>query len=129
LPQILTLSMIGLDQLRIKDRQVIDRIVREQCQLELGIQKETLNELRSRVFHAGDTDLALEMRQIEQKIEDFIAKTKDDNFGAAPYLRSDIRISEKTWLTFMDSEEILLIQAALLTENVHCFRYVRKFST
>jgi hypothetical protein len=114
-----TVDMIGLDQLRIKDRQVIDRIVREQCQLELGIQRETLNELRSRVFHAGETDLALKMRQIEQKIEDFIAKTKDDNFGAAPYLRSDIRISEKTWLTFMDSEEILLIQAALLTENVH----------
>ena len=114
-----TIDAIGLDQLRIKDRQVVSRIVREQCQLELGTQKETLNELRSRVFQAGDTDLALEMRRIEQKIDDFQEKIKDERFGAAPYLRSDIRISEKTWLTFMDNEEYLLIQAALLTENAH----------
>jgi hypothetical protein len=110
---------VGLDQLRIKNRQVVNRIVRDQCDLELGIQKETINELRSRVFHAGDTDLALEMRRIEQKIENFQEKIKDNNFGAAPYLRSDIRISEKTWRTFMDNEEYLLIQVALLTEAAH----------
>jgi hypothetical protein len=34
-------------------------------------------------------------------------------------LRSDIRISEKTWRTFMDNEEYLLIQVALLTEAAH----------
>lgn len=114
-----TANTIGLDQLRIKNRQVIDRLVREQSTLELGIQQETFNELRSRVFQAGDTDLALEMRRIEQKLDDFKEKIKDDNFGAAPYLKSDIRISEQTWFTFMDNEEYLLIQAALLTESAH----------
>lgn len=113
------LKTIGLDQLKLKDRGSVDRIVRDQCKMELGLQKDILNEVRSRVYHDGDTDLALEMRRIELKIEEFQDRVHDETFGAAPYLRSDVKISEETWVTQMDNEEYLLIRAALLSEEAH----------
>ncbi len=108
---------ITLDQLRIKDRATVDRIVREQCQMELGLQRDILNETRSRIYQAGLVEQALLFRRIEKKIEDYQEKVKEKSFGVAPYLSPDITLSRETWASYMENDELLLIEAGRLTEK------------
>jgi hypothetical protein len=117
----------GLDQFRLKDRTSVDLLVREQCTMELQLQRDIINELRGRVYQAGNSDLALEMRRLEIKIEDFANRIRNNGFGPPPYLREDARISEVTWNNLMDQEEMLLIKGALLSEEAHALQ--QRFST
>ncbi len=39
--------------------------------MELNRQWEIFNELRGKVYRAGDEDLALEIKQVERKLEEF----------------------------------------------------------
>lgn len=110
---------IGLDQLKIKDRNAIDQLVKDQCRMELVVQKEILNELRGRVYQSQDMDTALELKRLEAKVEDFVVRVKDNVFGSPPYVREDLRLSKQSWNIHMENEELLLINAALLSEEAH----------
>ena len=110
-------NILGLDNVRFKEKGVIDQIVREQSEMELSMQRDILNELRSRVYRSGNEDLALEMKRIERKLEAFIPKIRDTNIGRPIYLREDVKLSKTGWNLLMDEEEVLLVKAALLSEE------------
>ncbi|HQA28472.1 MAG TPA: hypothetical protein PLA02_04555 [Brevefilum fermentans] len=110
-------DLLGLDNIKFKDRQTIDRVIREQSQMELNRQWEILNELRGKVYRAGDEDLALEIKQVERKLEEFLPKLKDAGVGKPVYLMDDIKLTKASWNLLMDKEEILLIKAAMLTQS------------
>lgn len=117
-------NILGLDNVRFKDKGVIDQIVREQSKMELSMQHDILNELRSRVYRLGSEDLALEMKRIERKLENFIPKISDTNIGRPVYLREDVKLSKTGWNLLMDEEEILLVKAALLSEETQSLQAI-----
>lgn len=114
-----SVNYIGLAHLRIKDRQMINQLVKDQCLMELGLQKNILNELRSRVYQSQNMDMALEIKRLESKLEDFIGRIKENGFGAPPYLREDIKLSKQNWNIHMENEEMLLVMAGLLSDQVN----------
>ena len=110
---------IGLAHLKIKDRHTINQLVKDQCQMELGLQQNMLNELRSRVYQSQNMDMALELKRLESKIEDFTGRIKENSFGLPPYLREDIKLSRQNWNIHMENEEMLLVMAGLLSDQVN----------
>jgi len=117
-------NVLGLDNIKFKDKEVIDQIVREQAAMELTIQRDIINELRSRVYRLGSEDLALEMKRIERKLENFFPKIKDANFGRPVYLHEDVKLSKTGWNLLMDEEEILLVKAAMLSEEAQSIQAI-----
>ena len=114
-----TVNHIGLAHLKIKDRQTINQLVKDQCQMELSLQKNILNELRSRVYQAQNMDMALEIKRLESKIEDFVGRIKENTFGVPPYLRDDIKLSKQSWNIHMENEEMLVVMAGLLSDQAN----------
>lgn len=110
-------DLLGLDNIKFKDCQTIDRVIREQSQMELNRQWEILNELRGKIYRAGDEDLALEIKQVERKHEEFLPKLKDARVGKPVYLMEDIKLTKASWSLLMDKDEVLLIKAAMLTQS------------
>ena len=110
-------NVLGMDNIKFKDRQEIDELVREQLGMELGMQRDIFNELRSRVYKMGEEDLALELRRIERKIDEGRQKVKDLKIGKPAYLREDMKLTKTAWNYLMDEEEIILVKAALLSEE------------
>ena len=110
-------NVLGMDNIKFKDRQEIDELVREQLGMELGMQRDIFNELRSRVYKMGEEDLALELRRVERKIDEGRQKVKDLKIGKPAYLREDMKLTKTAWNYLMDEEEIILVKAALLSEE------------
>jgi hypothetical protein len=110
-------SILGLDDIRFKDPQAIDNIIRDQSQMEINRQWEILNEVRGKVYRSGNENLALEIKQLERKLENFIPQLKDEKVGKPIYLFDDIKISKASWSHCLDHEEVLLIKAAMLTQS------------
>jgi len=115
-------NILGLDNLKFRDKELIDQILREQLTMESSIQKDVLNELRSRIYRLGAEDLAIEIRRIERKLDNFITKLRDTKIGRPVYLREDVKLSKTSWNLLMDEEEILLVKAALLSEEAQSFQ-------
>lgn len=115
-------NLLGLDDIKFKDYETIDSIIRDQSHLELTRQWEILNELRGKVYRAGDEDTALDMKQLELKLEGFLPKLKDQKVGKPVYLLDDIKLTKSSWSFLMDQEEVLLVKAALLTQSAQAIQ-------
>lgn len=111
-------DVLGLDSIKSNGKAVIDQVVREQIEMELSLQRNVLNELRSRVFRQGKEDLALEIKRLERKLEDFIPMVSDTKIGRPIYLHDGMKLSKKEWDLLMNKEEIVLVKAASLSEEV-----------
>lgn len=115
-------NVLGLENLNSRDKAVIDQIVREQLNMELALQRDVLNELRARVYRQGDEDLALEIKQVERKLESILPKVSDTKIGRPVYLRDEVNLTRQGWNLLMDEEEILLVKAALLTDEAQALQ-------
>jgi len=112
-----TSNTLGLDNFKFKEKRLVDKVVREQSRMEFALQRDVLNGLRSRIYAMGDEGLAFELKRVERKIEDFIPRINDPNIGKPVYLREEINLSITSWNLLMDKEEMILIKAALLSED------------
>ena len=106
-----------LDDLSGNNRQQVDQIMRDQAQRDLNHIRELLNDVRSRVYRAGNEDLALRIRELERKFESASAHIKDPNFGSAPYLDPKLHINSHVWNNMLDYDELLLIRGTALSED------------
>jgi len=107
---------VYIDDLTGNNRQRADALVRQQCALDLNTARRHLNDLRARVYRGGDVDLALRIRQLEQKIDDVIRDVNNPNFGSAPYI-SDLKIGKPIFEKMLDYDEALLERCSALSDK------------
>ena len=96
-----------LDDVTRNNRERADRLVREQCAEDLRQIFTVLNDVRSRVYRAGDEDQALRLKELERKIEQYRQQVLKLEFGKAPYL-GDLNITSQVWDHMLDYDEKLL---------------------
>jgi len=109
---------VYIDDLTGNNRRKVDALVREQCQLDLDHSSGVLNELRSRVYRDGAEDLALKLRYLEKKIQTVAQKVQQGNFGKPAYLE-DLNIKPFLWEKLLNYDEMILVNAALLSEKTY----------
>ena len=108
-----------LDSLVGNDRQRADELVREQSCKELLHIRDVLQEIRSREYKRGKTEMALKLRnEFEKHAEECAEKIGSADFGRPPYV-TDLRISQHAWHHMLDYDEGLLIYANGLSDKVH----------
>ncbi len=93
-----------------EDRKEVDHLVRQQCGTELKRAFEIINELRSRVYRAGEVDLALALKSFESELDEKQTKIQSSSFGR-PFYLSGLPISESEWKSILDQEEEVLSTA------------------
>jgi hypothetical protein len=74
--------------------------------------------VRARVYRAGDVDLALRIKQLEQKFEAAHVEVQNLGTGQSPYL-TDLNIKTSLWEKMLDYDEHLLVRTAALAEDTH----------
>ena len=94
----------------------MDQLVRQQCEHELGRTQEILNQVRSKTFKAGDTETALQIRDLERYIDDCRQKVMSQQYGQPPYM-GELKISSQAWYRMIDYDENLLLYASALSEK------------
>jgi hypothetical protein len=104
-----------------EDRKEVDHLVRHQCGTELKRAFEIINELRSRVYRAGEVDLALALKGFELELEEKQTKIQSSNF-CSPFYLSGLPISESEWKSILDQEEEVLSTAKNLILMVERIR-------
>jgi len=105
-----------IDDLVRDDRPRADRLVREQSSQELLHVRDILNELRGRVYRAGDADSALRIKELERKFEGRAAEVQRVDFGRPVYV-TDLQISRRAWDDLLDYDEDLLLFANALNDK------------
>jgi hypothetical protein len=109
-----------LDQVVGNNRKHADRVVREQCQVEVQRAASLLEGLVGRCYSAGETDQALLLRKLRQKFSDAAERLMRMDVGVPAYL-SDLRLSPQAWDRMLDYDEELLVHANVLAEKtLHC---------
>jgi hypothetical protein len=109
-------GVTALDDLSRDNRQRADRLVREQCAGDLLHVREILQDVRSRVYAAGNELLALRLRELERKVDAHRQDFLNPQFGAAPYM-SDLRLTRQAWDNMLDQDEELLARSAQLSNQ------------
>jgi hypothetical protein len=107
-----------LDDLTHNNRKRADRLVRDQCGSDMLHIRDMLNDVRARVYRAGDVDLALRIKQLEQKFEAAHVEVQNLRTGQSPYL-TDLNIKTSLWEKMLDYDEHLLVRTAALAEDAH----------
>ena len=107
-----------IDDLTRNNREQVDKLVRDQCSQELLHSRDVLNDVRSRVYRSGDTDLALEIKSLERKFDASESKVLNPDFGRPAYL-GDLKINRDVWENMLDFDEGVLVRAAALSQDVH----------
>jgi hypothetical protein len=104
-----------------QDKQEVNSLILQQCQNEMRLAQEKMNDARSLVFRAGDTELALQIREIEKRIGDMVSKINTPGFPS-PYYLSDTPVRESEWSRILDREEEILVIAknlGVITDRFH----------
>jgi hypothetical protein len=101
----------GLYNLVGNDRRWADELVREQSRKELLHVKEILQEIRTREYKRGKTEMALKLRNdLEKHAEECADKIARQDFARPPYV-TDLKISWDAWNHMLDYDEGLLVYA------------------
>lgn len=106
----------SLEELAGHDPVRIDALVRGQAAADLAHVAGMLNELRARVYRAGQVDLALRIKQLEHKFAAGAEQVQRQQFGRAPYLNR-MEIKPQVLEQLLDSDERLLVISAALSED------------
>jgi hypothetical protein len=104
-----------------RDKKEVDELVRRQCTNELTHVQEVMNNARKTVYDAGNSDLALKIKELEQKIEAQRNRylSPDNN---SPFYVSGTPIKESEWNMLLDKEEETLILVKNFGEMAEKFR-------
>jgi len=91
-----------------KDKKEVDQLVRKQCVNELAHAQEIMNKARKDLYDIGNTELALQIKQLEQKLEGQRTSILSPDF-VSPFYISDSPVRESEWSRVLDQEEDILI--------------------
>ena len=105
-----------MDDLVGNDRPQADRLVRNQCDRELGNAQDMLNDMRSRIYKSGDEDAALSVRSLEKKLARVREDVMNPKMGEPPYV-TDLKVGRKLWLDMLDYDEQVLVRVSALSED------------
>ena len=105
-----------VDDLVGNDRPQADRLVRNQCDRELGNAQDMLNDMRSRIYKSGDEDAALSVRSLEKKLARVREDVMNPKMGEPPYV-TDLKVGRKLWLDMLDYDEQVLVRVSALSED------------
>lgn len=111
-------SATYLEQLVGHDRIRADRLVREQCALELERSRGMLEDIVSRLYNSGNTDEALSARDLRHKFESALKKLAETDFGTPAYL-GEIKVSSMAWDRMLDYDDGLLGYAGAISQQVY----------
>ena len=104
-----------------EDRIAMNRKVRQQVAGEFERQKEMLEQLRATAYRDGREELALQAHRLQKQLDENIARVLNPNYAIPVYLQDNQDISKDSWEKLIESEETLLIQAALLNQELETF--------
>jgi hypothetical protein len=107
-----------LDILVKNDRAHADRLVREQCRAELHTCSEMLADMVTRIYKSGQTELAIQVRDLKEKFLRGEGQVAGGSFGAPAYLE-DVHLSDQAWERMLDYDEDLLQRAGTLSHTVN----------
>ena len=119
-PHTLTNSA-SLKDLAGKDRLKIDQIVRKQASTDLLSVRETLNELRGKIYRAGNEDLALQVRALEGRFDQATERILRTDLNPAAYLE-ELLVDRAAFSRMLTSDEELLARSAALSEEAHALQ-------
>jgi hypothetical protein len=105
-----------LDNLTGKKRVRMDQLVRQQCNDDLKIVNQTLNDLRSRLYKGKQIDQALAAKALEEQVARVQEDVNSPNFGRPPYIE-DVKVSSQLLDNLLDYDENLLVRASALVED------------
>jgi hypothetical protein len=104
---------------KLEDRREVDRLVRGQSANEVKRTLEVISETRGVVYRAGNTELALQIKEFERELEDRKSKFNDLSYGI-PFYLSQAMVTDSDWKIELDKEEEILDQLKemeILAEN------------
>ncbi|MCU0484848.1 MAG: SPFH domain-containing protein [Anaerolineales bacterium] len=105
-----------VEQLAGRDRERVDRFVRDQCNLELSQVYNILDDMQSRLFRGRQEQAALAVKQLKSKTQRYQQSTKNPSYGRPPYLE-DFDVPNQAYKNMLDFDEELLEAAAALSER------------
>ncbi len=111
-------SATYLEQVVGGDRKRADRLVREQCTMELERSHGMLEDIVTRLYNAGNTDEALSVRDLRHKFETALEKLAQSDFGVPAYL-GEIKVSSMAWDRMLDYDDGLLGYAGAISQQVY----------
>ena len=103
-------SVDNIRYINNKDKREIDKLVRNHCVKELAHTQEILNKVRKHFYDTGNTELALQIKQLEQKLEEQRTTILSPGF-VSPFYIADASVRESDWNRILDQEEDILILA------------------
>jgi uncharacterized membrane protein YcjF (UPF0283 family) len=104
-----------------EDRIAMNRRVRQQVSNEFENQKGLLERVRSSAYRAGREELALQAHRMQKTLDENIDRILNPNYAVPVYLQENQNLSKNVWEKLIESEETLLIQAALLNQELEAF--------
>jgi hypothetical protein len=104
-----------------EDRIAMNRRVRQQVSNEFENQKGLLERVRSSAYRAGREELALQAYRMQKTLDENIDRILNPNYAVPVYLQENQNLSKNVWEKLIESEETLLIQAALLNQELEAF--------
>ena len=104
-----------------KDRSELDGLVRGQCSNQIQHTLEVVNGCRASVYREGNQDLALQLKELEKKLEKTRDQVLNADFGK-PFYISEIPVNESDWKKILDEEEELITLSCGLGTAVENFR-------
>lgn len=114
-------ARLSLSDLAKKDREKLDQLVRTQISGDLLRCRDTLNDLRSRVYRDGKEPLALRIKELEGKIERQAEQVRRTDPAFAEWLNPS-RIKNAVWEQVLAGDEALLARAAALVDDAQAVR-------
>ncbi|NLA79726.1 MAG: hypothetical protein GX853_03120 [Chloroflexi bacterium] len=113
--------MLTVSRFSQEDRMSMNRRVRQQVASEFEKQKEILERVRGKAYRDGKEALALEAHRMQKELDENIGRILNPNYAAPVYLQEESNFSKETWEKLIESEETLLIKAALLNQEMESF--------
>lgn len=113
--------MLTVSRFSQEDRMSMNRRVRQQVASEFEKQKEILERVRGKAYRDGKEALALEAHRMQKELDENIGRILNPNYAVPVYLQEESNFSKETWEKLIESEETLLIKAALLNQEMESF--------
>lgn len=105
-----------LGNLTSHNRARTDSLVRGQSSSELRHTEEVLQDIRKRVYAAGEERAAVAIGKLASKVKEKTADIQNPAYNPPPYL-ADLHLTPRLWKAYLANEEQLLAYAAAVGEQ------------
>lgn len=110
-------KLVGLEM-----RSEVDKLVRQQCAMELKHVSEILNNSRAKLYDEGQTVLALKIKELEKSLEEKQKKVLDVS-NTKPFYLTQMTVTDIEWQRLLDQEELSLQESKVLGLMTEAFQF------